>query len=44
MKQNKIRSYIIENSELKIQLQQEKKEHEEDLIKKDEEYQTGKQI
>ena len=44
MKQNKIRSYIIENSELKIQLQQEKKEHEEDLIKKDEEYQTGKQV
>ena len=44
MKQNKIRSYIIENSELKNQLQQEKKEHEEDLIKKEEEYQTGKQI
>ena len=44
MKQNKIRSYIIENSELKNQLQQEKKEHEEDLIKKEEEYQTGKQV
>ena len=29
---------------MKNQLQQEKKEHEEDLIKKEEEYQTGKQV